>query len=346
MVAVANKSSRDTSRRIVDKHAELADRGSFGGGVRRFGFAANGVDHVPAEAKWIRWAAAKVIDGRSVSSLAKELDERGVTPVKAQRWSSKTLNDLLISPRVAGLRVFHGEVVGKAAWKPILDPDTHELVKAAIAARGRGMVQPVLVRWCNQILYCSHCGGTMTGSTIGQGRPPVYWCDSTRSGCGRTVITAPKTEAEVERQVLETVAANADRFAHQGPVTGPRVHRPIAPADIAEDEDLLKILAGMLGRKELTLAEWTEATAPVKERIAAAKPVVLMPVIAPAVRSTLKALATGDPSAVWAGLSAMEKREVTRAILRANGDKGWTVQPADMSKRRAFDPTRLVLAAA
>ena len=44
MVAVANKSSRDSSRRIKRKHEELAQLGKYaGGGARRFGYESDGV---------------------------------------------------------------------------------------------------------------------------------------------------------------------------------------------------------------------------------------------------------------------------------------------------------------
>jgi site-specific DNA recombinase len=167
---------------------------SFAGGIRRYGFAKNGVDHDPVEAERIRWCAQQVLAGRTVASLVRELDAQGVKPVKAARWSSTALSDLLISPRIAGPRTRHGEVVGKAVWEPIVDLDTHELVKAAVAARGRGLTQAALSNWCNRILFCGRCGHAPAGDSGGPGRPNTYWCNTSRSGCGKVSILATKRQ--------------------------------------------------------------------------------------------------------------------------------------------------------
>ena len=68
-----------------------------------------------------------------VTSLCRELDEKLVLPVKASSWSSKALGDILRSPRIAGLRVHRGEVVGEAQWPAIIDRETHEALVATSA---------------------------------------------------------------------------------------------------------------------------------------------------------------------------------------------------------------------
>ena len=77
MVAVANKSSRDSSRRIKRKHEELAAAGKFaGGGARRYGYEADGMTIREAEADVIRKAAERVLAGETVSAICREPGRR------------------------------------------------------------------------------------------------------------------------------------------------------------------------------------------------------------------------------------------------------------------------------
>lgn len=338
MVAIANKSSRDSSRRIKRKHDELAEQGKYaGGGARRFGFERDGITHNPREAEAIRWAAARVLEGRSVSSLARELDERGVHPVKAARWSSRALTDILRSPRIAGLRVHRGEVVGKAEWPPIVDQETHEALVAELHQRSKGAGQPALMRWCNQLLFCGRCGHYLSGSYVSEKRPFRYWCNPARGGCGRLAIQGPKTEAEIERQVLDyltrpdVVARLSDTRSNDG------LDR--ARAAIAEDEDQLRALSRMWANKEITLDEYAEARKIIENRLRDAQ-AITMAAVPERVR---RVVASEDITATWGGLGPGTKREVARVVLQAGGMQGWTVRPAGSAAARVFDPSRLEL---
>lgn len=339
MVAIANKSSRDSSRRIKRKHDELAEQGKFaGGGVRRFGFERDGVTHNPREAEAIRWAAQQVLDGKTVSAVGRELDARGVHPVKAARWSARALNDILRSPRVAGLRVHRGEVVGKAVWAPIIDQDTHEALVATLRARGNGGTQPTLQRWCNQLLFCGHCGRPMSGSYVSPKRPYRYWCNPRRAGgCGRMAINGPKVEAELERQVLEYLT-RPDVVERLSAATS-REGAERARADLAEDEAQLRTLSRMWAEKQITLDEYAEARKIIQQRIEGARAAM----VAAVPERVRRVLAADDIAAAWKDLPPEGRREVARALLEANGMVGWTVAPADLTKRRAFDPSRLTL---
>lgn len=336
MVAIANKSSRDSSRRITRKNEELAQLGKYGGGgARRYGFRADGITHDEREAETIRWAAARVLEGRTVSSLARDLDKQGARPVKAAQWSAKSLHDILASPRVAGLRVHRGEVVGKAEWPAILDEETHAAVVATLHARANGAVQPALLRWCNQILFCGRCGKSLSGALQSYGRAPRYWCNSTRGGCGRIAIDGPGVEAEVSRQVLEYLT-RPDVVARLS-ATRSTAGAERARADVADDEAQLRQLARMWAQKQITLDEWTEGRAVIEKRLSAARDVGLA-IVPERVR---KVLAADDIAGAWADLDPLTKREVAQTVLASGGFVGWTVTAADTTKARAFQAHRL-----
>lgn len=340
MVAVANKSSRDTSRRIRRKQEELAEQGRYaGGGARRYGFERDGVTVRDDEADAIREAARRVIAGESVHAVCRDFDERLIVPVKAELWSTRAMIDILRGPRVAGLRVHRGEVVGPAEWPAILDRATWDAVVAALHARSRGAGKPALIRWCTGILFCGRCGGPLSAAVAATPGAWRYWCSTRRGvGCGKIGINGAGVEGEVAAQVLDylrrpDVAARlAETSSSQG---ASRARR-----DLADDEKQLKQLARMWAEKRITLDEYAEARRVIELRIEGARQVMLAH-IPDAVRGALRA---ADPAEGWERLTPADKRECARLVLSVGGYKGWTVRPADLTKPRRFDPTRLVLA--
>lgn len=339
MVAVANKASRDSSRRIRRKHEELAEQGKYaGGGARRFGYERDGMTVNEREAEVIRWCAARVLEGRSVASLCKELDRQGVRPVKAAHWSSRTLTDILRSGRVAGLRVHRGEVVGDAAWPAIVDRETWEAVVATLHGRSGGLAKPGLRYWLNGLLWCGHCGATLQAGYM-TNRGHRYWCSTQRGhGCGRIAIAGPACEAEIERQVLEYLA-RPDVLATLARVTSQTGTEQLR-ADVADDERQLKELAAMWAEKRIDLAEYAEARRIIAQRLEDARK-ALSSYVPSHVRSVFEAK---DPAKAWSNLDPVGRRDVTRTLVASGGYKGWTVAPADLGKPRRFDADRLALA--
>lgn len=336
-VAIANQSSRDAARRIRRKHDELAAEGKYaGGGARRYGYEPDGVTVVPAEAAVIRECASRVVAGESVTSLCRDLDRRRIRPVKADGWSSKTLGDLLRSPRVAGLRVHRGEVVGQAAWPAILDRDTWEAVVAVMHGRSAGKGKPALVRWLNQVLFCGRCGHPLTGAHTAN-KSYRYWCHYMYGGCGRIAINGPGAEAEVRRQVLEYLARPdvvSELAAQSSQASSGRVRE-----ELAEDEEQLRQLSRLWGDKRITLDEFAEARKVIAARIEVAQRVLLTQA-PPHIR---RVFAAEDHEKAWGALSADAKRELVTTLLALGNYVGWTVAPADPSRPRRFDASRLSL---
>ena len=138
IAAVAQKESADKSRRMTRKQVEKAERGEFHGGARAYGHTADRKAVVTSEAKVIREAARRVLRGESVRSVTLDLNRRGIKTARGGTWRQDVLSDLLQQPRLAGLREYHGEVVGQAAWPRILDRDTHERLQALFRSRKLG----------------------------------------------------------------------------------------------------------------------------------------------------------------------------------------------------------------
>ena len=84
--AVAKKESDDKSRRIRRKHEEIAASGKVsGGGSRPYGYEADKVTVRAAEAAIVEECAQRLLAGEPVRSIARDLNERGVTVGERRR---------------------------------------------------------------------------------------------------------------------------------------------------------------------------------------------------------------------------------------------------------------------
>ena len=338
-VAVANKSSRDTGRRVARKHLELAQQGKVGGGgTRPYGYGPDRRTIVEAEASVIREVAARILAGESLTGVGKDLTARGVPTVQgATRWTTPSVRSIVAKARNAGLREHNGEIVGAATWPAILDLDVWQQVMAALKDRAAHGSSNQLRAWLTGVLFCSLCGKQLHNCTT-QSAPGVrvYRCWKPRGGCGKIAITTDHCHDTVRDWILDYLrrpdvilaltAASARGSAAQ------------VRSQAAEDEQLLKELATQLGQRKFTMAEYMAAREPVVQRLGRAKGI--LDVYVPAgVRTLLKA-AELEPA--WKQMRPQQRREVARLVFA----HGINVLPAnrgirDSKGRSVFDPTRL-----
>ncbi len=71
--------------------------------------------------------AGRYLGGEGMKSIARDLNSRGITTSTGREWTDTTLLNLLVNPRLAGLRARKGEVVGPAVWDAIIDVATPHL---------------------------------------------------------------------------------------------------------------------------------------------------------------------------------------------------------------------------
>ncbi len=243
LVAFAQLEAGTTSLRIRSQIAERAQNGGLTvfGGRRPFGFEADRRTIRPEEADRIRDAAHRIISGESVTKLAREWNESGVTTTTGGKWAQTTLRRVLASPRVAGLLEHKGTVVRDAPWPAIVDRKTWEQVRGVLERR-RGD-QPrygprthVLVG----LARCGLCGSKLSAlAPWGRRRTVTYICPmpSTGQGCGRISIAGPPFEALVVSAVFEALAS-------------PQIARAVQEASSdGHDAELVNVI--MEGRRAL-----------------------------------------------------------------------------------------------
>jgi site-specific DNA recombinase len=130
-VAIANKASRDTSRRVARAMQDLAAAGGVGGGQRPFGYADDRRSPHPVEADRVRWMHEQIAAGRSLRAVGLELQ-----PLHPdRRWDADAVHRILTSPRYIARRVHRKVVVGPATWTALVDDATFERTAALLADR-------------------------------------------------------------------------------------------------------------------------------------------------------------------------------------------------------------------
>jgi DNA invertase Pin-like site-specific DNA recombinase len=199
--------SDNISIRRAAKGREIAEAGGYNGGGRRlFGYTADRSALVPDEARLARDAVDAIISGTSLSSIANLWNASRITTAAGNPWRTTSLRRYLRSPALAGLREYHGQVIGSAAWPAIITAEQHRLLLIAIQRperRGPGRRYPL-----SGLLRCGRCGMPMTGAPI-DGHPG-YRCQRIpgREGCGRVSAKAAPVEQLVRAIVLEAVASD------------------------------------------------------------------------------------------------------------------------------------------
>jgi site-specific DNA recombinase len=219
----AKRESAVRSVRVREAHERIARKGKpSGGGPRWFGYTrvfANPEETSkrkrvvlreeinPVEAEALRDAAERVLRGETIGSIIREWTERGIRPVRAQRWEESSLARTLQSPRLAGLREWQGNKY-PAQWPAILDVDTHERLlrlfsdpsrRAHVVGRKRHLL--------SGIARCGKCGGPLYPAGARKGKAATYRCVTgpAGKGCGGVSVNAELLDEYVAGAVLDAL---------------------------------------------------------------------------------------------------------------------------------------------
>ncbi|WP_344784732.1 recombinase family protein [Microbacterium kribbense] len=329
--AVAAKESARKSARVRRKMQQNAERGLPGGGSSRpYGYEADKVTVNPAEAGIVREIVARYIAGESARAVAEDLQERGVPTSTGGQWRSTTIRGILLSPRIAGLRAYHGEIVGKAVWEPIITTEQRQQVLNTMQqnkATGRRAPRRYLL---SGMLRCGKCGGKLFSAARVNERRYVCASGPDHGGCGGIMVNAPR----VEEWLTAAVLYRLDTPEMEAVLTGQRAQDD-RYADLAAQREKLETrmreLAAMFSEGEISRMEWKAARDPLEAQLTG-------------VDQQLSRLSTasnldrivGHGEALRAGWEQMTL-ERQAAIVRAVLDYA-TILPATVHQ---FDPGRI-----
>lgn len=206
LLTFASVESTVKGERLAARFREQAMRGlPQGGGPRPFGHTRDRLEVVEAEARYLREAARRIIDGEGVVALAKDFRRRGVIGARGVPWTHSGIRSSLLSARMVGDRSYRGDVVARGCFAPILDRPTHELLTQLLAdtpkrARpSRSLLQGLLI--------CGRCGQHLTAACASRKRSPIYKCAGTPygQGCDRISISRPLVEKLIVSEVRPRV---------------------------------------------------------------------------------------------------------------------------------------------
>jgi len=223
-----------TAERTHRAKQDMAAKGVFRGGQRPYGYERNGMTVREKEAEVIRYAAKAVREGRTLASIARELNERGdkavrLRPVKDANgervktksgktkmervtvdWTYDRLKEMLLRPRNAGLlahglpgrkpdgrgRYYEFTEVGKAAWPAIIPEEEWRALVTLLVDPSRRRQDGNEKRWLGSGLYiCGRCGHTLRPAPSRGKR--LYRCVNS----AHLTVAAEHTDEFVRQQV-------------------------------------------------------------------------------------------------------------------------------------------------
>jgi DNA invertase Pin-like site-specific DNA recombinase len=175
-------------------------------GIRPFGYGDDHMTIIADEAAAIRDGAQKILEGWSLSAVARDWVERGLQSPRSvamggKGWSLRGVKKVLTSPRYVGRSTYLGEVVGEALWPPILDPDVFYGVVAILGNPERFSGGKRTGRTAGTLLagiaLCGDCGETVNGR--GYRGVLVYGCKATHTRTPRIIADARASNATLAR---------------------------------------------------------------------------------------------------------------------------------------------------
>lgn len=325
LVAMANKSSADTARRVARASRQQALDGKWHGGRAPYGYrmADSRLHVIPERAVLAREAADRVLAGESLYAISRLFNERGDRTGNGKLWSDTALRQILRNPALKGVRIYRPvlpdgskaatpELVTQGDWTAIIDPDTWDQVNAVLDTRkARRQLWPGGVKRVypfSGIIQCSHCASGMYK------RGASYVCFNQQRGvCSRTI-----NAREVTELVEDAVFSVFSRIALT-PDKRPRVHtggeREELAAALESDQAALQSLDDDRYDGIIDKATWVRQRTRLVERIQARQrdyqsQLARMPVVGVDVNMATVASEWPDRPVAW-------QHEAARLVLEA-----------------------------
>jgi DNA invertase Pin-like site-specific DNA recombinase len=267
LVAVASNESYSKRRRGQRKALEIAQSGKpQRGGPRPFGFEPDHETHRLSEATVIRDCAARALAGETLISLATSLQDSGVKTVGGGEWRTNTLRNLLTNPRMWGMRVHQGQVIGPASWTPIITVDQGERLRRLLLDPARRTNRSARRYLLTGLLRCGLCGNTLNSAPKDGVRRYGCRMGPDARGCGGIFIYAEHLERFIARAVLHRLDSPALLTATSSGSTSPGETAALVDA-IQKDADQLLTLAETWADGKVSKEEWLHVRDRVQGRL-------------------------------------------------------------------------------
>jgi DNA invertase Pin-like site-specific DNA recombinase len=304
----------------------------------------------PHTGQIVRDAARDVLAGASMWSVAMRLQDAGEpTPMRTwsehpRGWDTYTIRQLLHNPTIAGKRVYRGQVIGDAAWEPLIGWEDFQKLQRVFADPGRkvrgggGMPAKTLMV---HIARCHYCGRPLKRAVLrrkNKADAVKYHCHF--RGCFKTTISQPGLDAYVQEVALAWFEqpANVARLTAtdgDGAGAGWLDHAHAVEEELASLQQRLDEAADRYAAGELPLAMLSRIEQQLRPKIEQAQRALVPPISDENIRALVTA---GDVRAAWAELALAEQRKIVKAVFDVR------VQRTANRGQNAFEPARVLVA--
>ena len=204
MVALANKSSADTSRRVKRKIVEQAEAGEPHWSRRPYGYTLEKTLD-PVEAHVVRQMGEWFIQGFSYREIAWRLNEQDILTRAGSTWYVGTIRQFMKAERFAAIRL-HGDKVIDGTWPAIFSKEEWAEIQLEVMTRKeRYSSRPKPKKYLlTGILRCS-CGGYLRGMTKR---------DAPERPLRRTYQCPTSSETERRMKTCAAMCVDADSLEH------------------------------------------------------------------------------------------------------------------------------------
>jgi site-specific DNA recombinase len=329
---VAEYESEHRAERVRRKLEQNAAEGKIHGGSRPYGWKSDRVTLDPKEAAVVRDCVARALAGQSIRSITRHLNDQGILSSMGKPWRDIHVKHLILRPRNANLRTYHGEIAGPGTWQRIVSAEDFHQVQAILLNPGRDTRASTgrnnAVHLLSRIARCGVCGGKIiaTKDTTYQRRAggaprTVYRCES------RKHVT--RREDFVDDLVIRVILARLAMADARDLLAEPKYVDEAAAAarKIQQLRDRLDEAAAAYAAGVIDMGQLTKINGAIKPKLAVAQTTAASPS-----RSKVlgELVSTRAPAEVWEQLSPEQRRAVVRLLIDV------TINPT--RRGTGFDP--------
>ncbi|HJW87983.1 MAG TPA: recombinase family protein, partial [Dehalococcoidia bacterium] len=170
---------------------------------------------VSAEAEVVRRFFRRVLEGKGLMEITRELNSEGISGPRGKGWGKTSVHQTLRNEVYTGTLVWGRTSVRKLppirvenAWPAIVDRETFEAVQKRLADRGPRIVHPrrTSSRYLlSGLARCGHCGKALVGQAAKGGKFAYYVCGTLLKKGPKTCSTAYLPAAKFEGAVIDKI---------------------------------------------------------------------------------------------------------------------------------------------